>query len=241
MARSADPRTKLASQRGVKRTGPIGSILPGDDAEVARDIQRIWLEITKLKPFPPGVKPARIRSLITVTDDYTAKYWDTVLANGTFTVTLPEVDTPVANRAKEIVIKNSGSGLITVAQFGSETIDGSTTNLRLAAEESVWLVANISGWWVIARSSRERNLVVVTSAYTARTWETVLANGTFTVTLPTAIDNKGDEVVVKNSGSGVITVAQAGSQTIDGSTANVPLAAKESIWLVANVSGWWVL
>ena len=150
MARSADPRTKLPSQRGAKRTGPIGSILPGDETEVARDIQRIWLEINRLKPFPPGIKPARVRRLVVVTSAYTAEFWDTVLANGTFTVTLPEVDTPVANRSKEIVIKNSGVGTITVNQFGTESIDGSTASVVLASHESIWLVANVAGWFVLA-------------------------------------------------------------------------------------------
>jgi hypothetical protein len=150
MPRSRDPRDKLPSQRGAKRTGPIGSILPGDDVEVARDIQRLWLELRKLKPFPPGVRPQRIRRLVVVTDDYQAEFWDTVLANGTFTVTLPLVDTPVSNMAKEIVVKNSGVGTITVAQSGTETIDGSTANVVLSSHTSVWLVANVAGWFILA-------------------------------------------------------------------------------------------
>lgn len=52
MPRSRDPRSKLPSQRGAKRTGPIGTILPGDDVEVARDIQRIWWELRR-RPQPP--------------------------------------------------------------------------------------------------------------------------------------------------------------------------------------------
>jgi len=49
MSRSADPRKKLASQRGAKRTGSIGSILPGDQDEIARDIQRLWWAIHRLR------------------------------------------------------------------------------------------------------------------------------------------------------------------------------------------------
>jgi hypothetical protein len=150
MPRSRDPRNKLPSQRGAKRTGPIGSILPGDEDEVARDIQRLWMELHKLKPFPPGVRPQRIRRLVVVTDDYGAEFWDTVLANGTFTVTLPLVDTPITNRAKEIVVKNSGVGTITVAQAGTETIDGSTANIVLSSHKSIWLVANLAGWFALA-------------------------------------------------------------------------------------------
>lgn len=150
MPRSQNPRVKLPAQRGAKRTGPIGSILPGDHTEVARDIQRLWLEVQRAKPFPPGVKAARVRSLVVVTDDYTADTWQTVLANGTFTVTLPTTGEG-RNKGEEIVIKNSGTGTITISQFdATETIDGSTANVVLAAKEWCWLVANITGWWVIA-------------------------------------------------------------------------------------------
>lgn len=47
MPRSFDDRRPLPadvrrSLRGPKRTGPIGTIVPGDHVEVARDIQRLW-------------------------------------------------------------------------------------------------------------------------------------------------------------------------------------------------------
>lgn len=55
MPRSRDPRDKLPAQRGAKRTGPIGTIVPGDEIEVARDIQRAWLEIGRLKKSVAGL------------------------------------------------------------------------------------------------------------------------------------------------------------------------------------------
>jgi hypothetical protein len=55
MPRSRNPRDKLPSQRGAKRTGSVGTVLPGDDSEVARDIQRIWWEIEQLKRRPTAV------------------------------------------------------------------------------------------------------------------------------------------------------------------------------------------
>lgn len=44
----------------------------------------------------------------------------------------------------------------------------------------------------------------------------VLANGTFTVNLPAASTNARSKYIVKNVGTGVITVATPGSETIDG-------------------------
>jgi hypothetical protein len=42
--------------------------------------------------------------------------------------------------------------------------------------------------------------------------------GTFTVTLPTSVGIAGQIFVIKNSGSGTITLATTGGQTIDGSS-----------------------
>lgn len=44
---------------------------------------------------------------------------------------------------------------------------------------------------------------------------TINCNGTFTVTLPTAVEIQGKIFVIKNSGSGVITINTTSSQTID--------------------------
>jgi hypothetical protein len=49
MGRSSNPRKPLPAERGAKRTGAIGSIVPGDDVEVAREIARIWDALSHLK------------------------------------------------------------------------------------------------------------------------------------------------------------------------------------------------
>lgn len=63
-------------------------------------------------------------------------------------------------------------------------------------------------------------------------------NGTFTVTLPTAVGVEGQYFIIKNSGTGVITVEGDGSETLDG-LANKILAIKnESITVVSDGSNW---
>lgn len=65
MSRSFDERRGLPpdlrpSLRGPKRTGPIGTIVPGDHTEVARDIQRLWEFVRRRNkdccPTTPGLK-----------------------------------------------------------------------------------------------------------------------------------------------------------------------------------------
>lgn len=65
MPRSFDSRRDFPadirpSLRGPKRTGPIGTIVPGDHVEVARDIQRLWEFLRRRNkdccPTTPGLK-----------------------------------------------------------------------------------------------------------------------------------------------------------------------------------------
>ena len=61
--------------------------------------------------------------------------------------------------------------------------------------------------------------VAVTGTYTvsADDYAVDCTSGTFTVTLPSATEITGKIYVIKNSGSGVITVEATSPQTIDGS------------------------
>lgn len=56
-----------------------------------------------------------------------------------------------------------------------------------------------------------------TANYTAVVADAVnCTSGTFTVTLPTAVSQSGKQIIVKNSGTGVITLNTTSAQTIDG-------------------------
>lgn len=83
--------------------------------------------------------PPRVRSKTGV---YTAVQFETVLADGTFTVTLPGVAVDSLVR-----VKNSGSGTITVATPGAETIDGSASDLSLAAAAVASLLSDGTNWF----------------------------------------------------------------------------------------------
>lgn len=60
---------------------------------------------------------------------------------------------------------------------------------------------------------------------------------TFTVTLPTAVGVNGKQYIIKNVGTGLITVGTTSSQTIDG-TLTKTLSQNESIEVVSNNSNW---
>ena len=67
-----------------------------------------------------------------------------------------------------------------------------------------------------------------------------VTGNTITVTLPTAVGIDGKNYVIKNSGSGVITVETTSSQTIDGVSIKT-LNGNSSIEVVSNGSNWIVV
>lgn len=92
----------------------------------------------------------------------------------------------------------------------------------------------------MARTLKTSSYVAKTGTYTARKEdETILANGTFTITLYAANSNPGHTLLVKNIGSGDVTVAgNTTSEKIDGSN-TVVLAALQSTSLFNDGTNWW--
>lgn len=66
-----------------------------------------------------------------------------------------------------------------------------------------------------------RNVKTKTANYTMLITDdlVICTSGTFTITLPTAVGKGGRRLTVKNTGTGVITMASTSSQTIDTASA----------------------
>lgn len=84
------------------------------------------------------------------------------------------------------------------------------------------------------------NVVTKTADYTLTPDDvTVWADGTLTLTLPTAVGISGKGYEIKNIGTGIVTVACNGSETIDeGATA--VLSPKSSIVPRSDNANWWI-
>lgn len=85
--------------------------------------------------------------------------------------------------------------------------------------------------------------VAVTATYAILTTDDIVdcTSGTFTATLPTAASIAGRPYTIKNSGTGVITVATTSSQTIDGATTAVLSTQYLSITVVSDGTNWKVI
>lgn len=82
-----------------------------------------------------------------------------------------------------------------------------------------------------------------TSAYVIDNTDCVVncTSGTFTVTLPTAVGCEGQYFIIKNSGTGVITIDGYGSETIDGALNKVMAVQNESYSVISNGANWIVV
>ena len=70
----------------------------------------------------------------------------------------------------------------------------------------------------------------------------VCTSGSFTVTLPTAVGCTGKFFVVKNTGSGTITMGSTSSQTIDGQTASsTVLSQYDSFTFISDNANWLII
>jgi len=87
---------------------------------------------------------ADVRNIVEVSAIYTTSASDAaVIATGTFTITLHALSTAT----EQIVIKNV-SGTITVDGDGSETIDGSLTQV-ITTDQSLTLIPTSTGWVIV--------------------------------------------------------------------------------------------
>ena len=89
---------------------------------------------------------------------------------------------------------------------------------------------------------RQSAYVAKTALYTIASATDYCVNctsGTYSITLPTAVSIAGQEFIVKNSGTGVITIATTSSQTIDGgASGTLTLNQYESLSVMSDGANW---
>ena len=83
-----------------------------------------------------------------------------------------------------------------------------------------------------------------TGTYAILTSDTTIqaTSGTFTVTLPTAVGVTGKTYWIKNSGTGIVTIATTSSQTIDAFTSgSLGLIQYDAVCLQSDGANWMIL
>lgn len=183
------------------------------------------------------------------------------------TVASLELTMPPATQVsvgQSALIRNVGSNTFTVVDQGGNTIvsiasgiaqyvyvtDNATVNgtwatVTFGAGTSAANAATLAGFGLEAISTTLNTATPVTSVASSylisnvdRSSILVWTGGAGTFTLPSA-SSVGESwfVVVKNNGTGILTITPAGSDTIDGQ-ANAQLQIDESFVLVSNGTNW---
>ncbi len=84
--------------------------------------------------------------------------------------------------------------------------------------------------------------VTKSSNYTITTTDGIIdvTSNSVTISLPTAVGNDGIEFIIKNSGTGIVTVDGFGTETTDDELTR-KLSPKDSITIVSNGANWIII
>lgn len=117
-----------------------------------------------------------------------------------------------------------------------------SANLGEFQDSAAQVIVSVDGVGQVKARGYSRAITSKTADYTATNLDSVvLANGTLTVTLPSAATaGAGREYDVKNIGTGTVTVASS-SGTIDGVATKMMSTQYEAMTFISDGTNWWIL
>lgn len=224
-------------------TSAVQFVAPGSSGNVLTSNGTTW---TSAAPSTTSGTAVTTTSNYTVAAGVSTVFGST--GSGSITVTLPAAASNV-NRTITIEKLTTDANTVTVATAGGDSINsnGITSFLISSTDSSVSVTAQGSGLWIITNTQLITQVVTKTTTYTASTLDNlILADTTsaaFTVTLPAASANKGKTLKIQKSSSDLnyVTIARAGSDTINGATSTLLNVQYEEVELVSDgTSNWYI-
>jgi hypothetical protein len=133
------------------------------------------------------------------------------------------------------------SSLSSVGTITTGTWQGTAINATYI-DSAIARLASPTFTGTVTTPGVKRNVVTKSALYTLTTSDHIViaTSGTWTATLPTAASIAGTEYIIKNSGSGIITVDPAGTETIDGYAA-IDLEQYDSLTVVSDGTNWVII
>lgn len=126
---------------------------------------------------------------------------------------------------------------------GTPSNTAATERWRIASTGELSNTGAVGTSTLTVSGSLGLSYVAKTAAYPLTATDHVVdaTSGTFTITLPTAAGITGRIYVIKNSGTGTITIATTSSQTIDGSTTKTLTTQYSGCQLISDGTNWKVV
>lgn len=126
--------------------------------------------------------------------------------------------------------------------YTDERVDDRVSAL-LVAGTGIGLSYNDAGNALTISTVPQSAYIAKTANYTATTADSLIdcTSNTFTVTLYTAVGNSGRQLVIKNSGTGIITIDGNASETIDGQLTFVLGEQYDSITIRSDGANWIII
>ena len=200
------------------------------------------------------------------TGTYTISISQTIGTAETITANALLLELPPATQVstgQAIIVRNVGSNSFTVADTSGNTIvsvasgiayyiwltnnstvNGTWTEVQLGAGTSSANASQLAGYGLEALGATLNTITPITSYYSSSTLSanaqsqlSVWRGGAGTITLPAAsVVGMNWFTIIKNNGTGILTVQTSGTDTIDVTNASVQLQIGESFALVSDGS-----
>lgn len=139
-------------------------------------------------------------------------------------------------------VNNSTATTVEIGTSNADKIQLSSTYLRpftdnqktLGGITNRWTTIYGSGGLMLGYTAKTANYTLTATDYLVN-----CTSNTFTIILPTALAITGQIFIIKNSGTGIITLATTSSQTIDGVASGIfTLVQWDSITVTSNGANW---
>ncbi len=224
-----------------------------DPSKTYKAVLKTSADVTVFTVDPVSSQTGQLLSVLSKTGNYSVSVSDgddvVIFVDATLGAVTISLYTAAGNGGRKVrVIKTDATAnAVTLDASTTETINGGLTKILSAQYDAANIVSDGSNWVVLNAGALVQNVLSKTTTYSVVSADgddvVVLADasgGAWTLSLYTAVGNKGRKVTVKKTDSSVnaITIDPSSTQTVDGVTTRDIARQNQVITLVSDGSNW---